>query len=259
MLLSRQRRLVTAMSDSEAIRSGAAEKPRFISKPRITLALLALVFATLVCVAMLLARTWFAGEVKFSFLPGNLLLAWIPAIFAIAVYSLHVRRSRRWPVMIACAAVWFFFYPNAPYLITDLVHLKTRPPIPRWYDLIVFMSFAWTGLFLGYLSLYLMQEIVRDWLGRRTAWSFAVLMLGLGSLGVFVGRFWRWNSWEVITRPLGLASDVLRRIRSMEPGEVAAFSLTFFFFSLFIYCTLYAVTHLHSGEDAVSGAEDARL
>jgi uncharacterized membrane protein len=125
------------------------------------------------------------------------------------------------------------------------VHLKTRAPVPRWYDLILFMSFAWTGLFLGYFSLYLMQEVVRASMGRRASWVFALTMLALGSLGVFLGRFWRWNSWEVVTRPLGLASDVMRRITDMEVAEVAAFSATFFAFSLMIYCTLYTLTHLH--------------
>ncbi len=218
---------------------------RLIHSGRTKLALLALLLASIISVGMLAARALYARELKFSFLPGNLLLAWIPLVFAVAVYTLRARRSKQWALLGICALVWFMFFPNAPYLITDLVHLKTRPPIPRWYDLIVFMSFAWTGLFLGYLSLYLMQEVVRSWLGRGASWRFAILMLALGAVGVFVGRFWRWNSWELLTRPVGLTGDALRRLGDMPTGEAAAFSSTFFAFSLMIYVTLYTMTHLH--------------
>jgi len=218
---------------------------RLIHSRRTLLALLALLFATAVCVALLLARAIYAKQLLYQFLPGNLILAWIPLIFALAVYSLRARGSRHWLLLGACAFVWFVFYPNAPYLITDLIHLKTRAPVPHWFDIILFMSFAWTGLLLGYLSLYLMQEVVRNWLGRAWAWQFAIGMLALGALGVFLGRFWRWNSWEVATHPFGLASDALRRLSGMALGEAAAFAATFFAFSALIYATLYTITHLH--------------
>ena len=218
---------------------------RLIHSRRTTLALLALALASLICIGMLTVRTVYAEQLRFSFLPGNLLLAWIPLFFALAVYTLRARGSRRWFVLGGCSLVWFFFYPNAAYLITDLVHLKTRPPIPRWFDLVLMMSFAWTGLFLGYLSLYLMQEVVRNWLGKGVSWFFAIAMLALGALGVFLGRFWRWNSWEAITRPLGLMSDAAGRIMKMDLGEAGAFAAMFFAFSLLIYCTLYTLTHLH--------------
>jgi uncharacterized membrane protein len=227
------------MSDSSLVQT------RLIHGRRTTLALMALALASAICVAMLVARALYARELKFSFLPGNLVLAWIPLVFALAVYTLRARRSQRWTLLAGCAVVWFLFFPNAPYLITDLVHLKTREPIPRWYDLILFMSFAWTGLFLGSLSLYLMQEVVRSWLGRAASWRFAIAMLALGALGVFLGRFWRWNSWEMLTRPFGLARDAVRRINEMGVGEAAAFSATFFAFSLMTYLMLYTITHLH--------------
>jgi uncharacterized membrane protein len=226
---------------------------RLISRHRATLALLALLLASLICCALLVARRIAAGEMKFSFLPGNLLLAWIPLIFALIVYELRARRSQRWGVLATCALIWFLFYPNAPYLITDLVHIKTRPPIPRWFDLVLMMSFAWTGLFLGNLSLYLMQEAVRAWRGRAWSWAFAIAMLALGALGVFVGRFWRWNSWQVVTNPFGLAGDAFRRLGKMPAWELGAFCATFFAFSLVTYITLYTLTHLHGYLDSADG------
>lgn len=193
---------------------------------------------------MLASRALLFHEFKFSFLPGNLLLAWIPLLAALPVYALRKRNSHRWGLLAGCALVWFFFYPNAPYLITDLVHLKTREPVPRWFDLILMMSFAWNGLSLGYLSLYLMQEVIRNWLGPVLAWQFAIVMLALGSFGVFVGRFWRWNSWEILN-PLGLAGKAMDKMQGMSGQEMAAFCIMFFAFSVLIYVTLYALTHLH--------------
>jgi len=228
---------------------------RLIHKGRTQLALLALVFASAICVALLAARALVAAELRFVFLPGNLLLAWIPLLFALAVYVLRARRSQRWMLLAGCAAVWFFFFPNAPYLITDLVHLKTRDPVPRWFDLLLFMSYAWTGLFLGYFSLYLMQEVVRNAFGRAMSWRFAIGMLALGALGVFVGRFWRWNSWNVLTKPFALAGDAMQRLNGMEAVEAVAFSATFFAFTLLTYVTLYTMTHLHGDLESRSAAE----
>lgn len=232
---------------------------RLIPDRRRFLAVGALVIASLICCLMQAARLLVSAQEKFVFLPGNLLLAWIPLICALAVYTMRMRSSRRHLLLGFCIFIWFFFYPNAPYLITDLVHLKTREPIPRWYDLILMMSFAWTGVSLGILSLYLMQEVVRHWLGRIVSWIFAVVMLALGALGVFVGRFWRWNSWEVVTHPFGLATDAFRRLGKMEDPQLLAFCATFFAFSLLAYLTAYTLTHLHGYLDAPKAVDSGAL
>lgn len=222
---------------------------RLVPRERMILAFLALVIASFICVAMLAGRMLIFGELKFPFLPWNLILAWIPLLFAVPIYLMRARRVHRPWLLALCAAVWFFFYPNAPYLITDLVHLRTRGPVPRWYDLVMFMSFAWTGVFLGNLSLYLLQEVIRAWRGRAASWVFAISMLALGALGVFVGRFWRWNSWEAFTQPWSLLDDARKRLYEMGLTELALFATTFFAFSLLTYITVYTLTHLHGYVD----------
>ena len=128
--------------------------------------------------------------------------------------------------------------------------------MPRWYDLITMMSFAWTGVFLGTFSLYLLQEVIRAWRGRAASWIFAISMLALGALGVFIGRFWRWNSWEAFTRPWKLVGDARDRLTDMGLQELALFSVVFFFFSLLTYITVYTLTHLHGYVDPpVEGSE----
>ncbi len=218
---------------------------RLIPSHRQRAALLALVFASGVCLAMLASRAVFARNSDLGFYPWNLVLAWIPFLLARRIYALRASRSPRYGLLAACVVLWFFFLPNAPYIVTDLVHLKTRPPVPKWFDLVMMVSFAWTGLCLGYLALYLLQEVVRSWLGRRWGWGFVGVMLALSSFGIYLGRFQRWNSWDVLTRPYGLASDVVQRLGFAGRAEMFAFSATFFAFSLLTYATLFALTHLH--------------
>ena len=218
---------------------------RLIPNSRVRLTLLALLFASIVSTLMLVARAVVAKDLHFAFLPYNLVLAWIPLLLSLRVYTLYARRSPRFWLLAAVALAWFFFFPNAPYIVTDLVHLKTRAPIPRWFDMIMMMSFAWTGFFLGYLSLYQMQEVVRAWRGRHTSWYFVLGMLALSSFGIYLGRFLRWNSWDVLFQPVGLARDLVKSFHLTSQPEMIAFSLSFFAFSLTSYLTLFALTHLH--------------
>ena len=226
---------------------------RLIPAARVRAALVALFFASVICLAMLASRTAFAQRWELGFYPWNLCLAWVPLLLAQHIYRLRARRSPRAGLLALCAVLWFFFFPNAPYIVTDLVHLKTRTPVPKWFDLVMMVSFAWTGLCLGYFSLYLMQEVVRGWRGARWSRGFVVAMLALSSFGIYLGRFERWNSWDVVARPLGLAGDVIRRMDFAGNPELFAFSATFFAFSLLSYFPLCALIHLHGEPRVESG------
>ncbi len=218
---------------------------RLITDHRVRLAVGALLFASGLSLSMLAGRTLIAGRLQLSFYVWNLVLAWLPLLFALRYYRLDAAHAPRWWLLALCAVPWFLFFPNAPYIVTDLLHLKVRPPIPMWFDLVMMVSFAWTGLLLGYLSLFLMQEVVRRRKGRAWSWGFAAVMLALSSFGIYLGRFERWNSWDVLARPFGLAGDVVARLDFLSHPEMTAFCLTFYAFSLLSYATLYALTHLH--------------
>lgn len=221
---------------------------RLISDERVRPAVVALIFASLLCLAMLGGRTIFAGRLQLGFYIWNLVLAWLPLLFALRFYRLDAVHPPRSGWLAVWAVPWFLFFPNAPYLVTDMLHLKSRDPVPKWFDLTMMMSFAWTGLILGYLSLLLMQEVVRRRQGRTWGWVFAGTMLALSSFGIYLGRFLRWNSWDVLTRPLGLAGDVAERLDFLKHPEMTMFCVTFFAFSILSYATLYALTHLHMSE-----------
>lgn len=221
-------------------------KARLIPGRQARAALLALLLASLLCASLLAARAVYFGGFVFAPFLWNLFLAWIPLLTALPLYVLRARGIHRPIFGTALAVVWFLFFPNAPYIVTDLVHLHERPPVPYWYDMITILAFGLNGLFLGYLSLYLVQEWVRSWVGRWMSWVFAFVMLGLSSFGIYLGRFLRWNSWDVFLSPIETLSGAARMIVPAPSLELLGFSATFFAFSLVCYLIVHSFTHLHA-------------
>src|SRR5262245_35237806 len=120
-------------------------------------------FATALCLGLLELRAWHYGSSEHRGLVWNLFLAWLPALGAFAAYNLNRWPTRfRWLPIIGLSLLWLLFLPNAPYLITDIIHLKQSYGAPLWYDLITLVAFAWTGSFLGLVSLFMMQMLVRS-------------------------------------------------------------------------------------------------
>ena len=220
---------------------------RRIGRPRALLTLTALGFASAAALGMVIARGFYTERhFGYKFLVWNLLLAWVPVVFACVTYRFHVRGHRPNLLFGLCVLAWFLFFPNAPYIVTDFVHLEHQPPVPLWYDLLMIASFAWTGLCLGYLSLYLMQEIARARFGRWASWVFVVVMLASGSFGIYLGRVLRWNSWDVVRHPRWLLHDSLQRVENpADQLGIAAFVCVLFLFLVTSYCATFALTHLH--------------
>jgi uncharacterized membrane protein len=163
--------------------------------------LLGLVGASLFCVALVVVRYSESGSTKFGGLVWNLFLAWIPFVLAVVVYDRWRRGRRATSSLWVLGALWLLFFPNAPYIVTDFVHLERTNDVPYWYDAVTVSAFAWTGVLLGFASLFLMQTVVRQWRGVATGWFFAGVALVLGSVGIYLGRFLRLNSWDAIEHP----------------------------------------------------------
>lgn len=220
---------------------------RLLADDRRQLAVVAsLVFASFVCLLLLLARALYAGYLSHYGLAWNLLLAWMPMMSALIVYNLSkTRRRAAWLLILPCLAFWLLFFPNAPYILTDILHLRQRPGVPLWYDLILLIAFAWTGTFLGLVSLYLMQGLVQRRAGARTGWLFTFGVLAAGGFGVYLGRFPRYNSWDALLNPATLAYDVLFHIRHpLANPRILVFSGLFSLCLTAMYLMLVAVIHL---------------
>jgi uncharacterized membrane protein len=208
---------------------------------RRTLAIVALLAASALCVATVEVRTHETGDPYYRFLVWNLILAWVPLLFAVAAY----RRARRGgDVFVVLLLVpWLLFFPNAPYLLTDFIHLG-EGPAPLWYDALMLSAFAWTGLLLGFGSLYLVQMIVRRTFGATVAWLAVLGALGLASVGVYVGRFLRFNSWDALLHPVRVA-EVLGDQVSSVPARMAEALLALVAFLFVGYLAAYSLTGLN--------------
>jgi uncharacterized membrane protein len=189
----------------------------------------ALLFASAALgMAMVFVRIHFSGTLSYTFLVWNLFLAVIPfGISSLLIRFARLSSSNGKPpavVFYPLAALWLLFFPNAPYVLTDLLHL--RPVIvPLWYDLLLLLSFAWTSLMFGFVSLSDMQQLVKQRFNAATGWLFACAALLLSSFGIYLGRFLRWNSWDVLTEPQQLVRDILERV--VNPlAHVSAYGFT---------------------------------
>lgn len=204
----------------------------------------ALVLSSGLSLALLFGCNAFIHHWPHYGLMWNLLLAWIPLVCALAVQALSEARTPwRYPALAVCAGFWLLFFPNAPYLITDLIHIPAHSALPAWYAAILILAFVWTGLLIGLTSLSLMQNLVSQRLGRAAGWLFTFGTLGLGSLGVFLGRFLRLNSWDVFTRPVIVLGDVWASLRHPlgEPlAYVASLIWTAFFASAYFALLSFA-------------------
>jgi uncharacterized membrane protein len=188
-------------------------------------------------VGLLAGRAYRGHSIAFGFLVWNLILAWIPYLSSLWADYLHARHPGRWWQLLLPGALWLAFFPNAPYIITDFWHLRERAPIPLWYDIGLLSAFALTGLFLAVYSLRTMQRLVRSYVGLFPSWLFAAAVLGLGGLGVYLGRFLRWNSWDLLLNPQSVWADVTARLA--DPlGHPQTFGVTILFAAILWVCYL---------------------
>jgi uncharacterized membrane protein len=169
------------------------------------------------------------------FFVWNLVLAVIPVVFA-AGFAAVPRRV--W--LIPLGLGWLAFLPNAPYLVTDVVHLGSV--VGLWRHVMQYGVAAWTGVILGAVSMHLVHQRIEREFGAVTGWMAVVASVGLCAIGVVIGRFQRRNSWDLLTQPGAVATTTLDWARSplahVQPTGVALAVGTFFGLA---YLTLWSL------------------
>ncbi len=201
----------------------------------------ALVASSAISVALLAVRIAYSGSMFYQFLTWNLALAWTPFLFALALWWTSERAGYR-VVSMGLLATWLLFFPNAPYIVTDLIHLRIRTGVPIWYDAALLFSFAWNGLILGFASLWLVQILVARRYGPVFGWLLVLVTLAAGGFGIYLGRFLRWNSWDVFADPWHLLNDVTHRlINPLDHPLTLAVTVLFAGLLTIMYVTLTAL------------------
>lgn len=210
---------------------------------RFALIVFALLAASVLSVGTLVWRIHETDSYRYTFLLWNLFLAWLPLIAASSAFALARRGVGA--LVVVLVGVWVLFFPNAPYVLTDVIHLDANGVSPLWYDALMLSSFAWTALMLGFASLYLVHAIVARYANAVLGWVVVVCALGLGSFGVYLGRFARFNSWDVVTRPRLVLSVIRQELHSpLHDPKMGAALLALTAFLLVGYVVVYAFAAL---------------
>lgn len=196
--------------------------------------------AALTSIALLAIRVVYTGGMTYVFLLWNLLLAWIPYGIAFVLEKVEGQKAQPLSVVFPLYVVWLLFFPNAPYILTDFIHLDALAlhAVPLWYDALLIASFGATGLGLGLKSLHMIHHSLRMRFGHLVSWAIVLAVMLLSGFGVYLGRFPRWNSWDILSNPWYFASDTAERLTS--PTEHPYLILVTFSFALILFVSYAA-------------------
>ncbi len=196
---------------------------------------------SLYCFSLIAYRVEVSNKATFIFLLWNLFLAYIPYGMSTVLF-LWEKNIQSAVILWICIFVWLVFYPNAPYILTDLFHFKVRKDIPIWYDLVLILSVAFNGLVLGLLSLLDIHLIIAKRHSAFVGWLFVLLSSFLCGFGIYLGRYLRWNSWDIVSQPTGLLKDLLDRITDPTAhGRTYGVAILFCVFILLAYFFVYVL------------------
>jgi uncharacterized membrane protein len=202
------------------------------------LLLLSICFSTL----LLAVRMMATESIYYVFLEWNLFLALIPYLISHFLFG-RIYSGINNVLLAASSFVWLLFIPNTFYILTDLFHLGETGAAPLWFDLLLILSFAWNGMMLGILSIRQMEKIFHHKFRTGNELLFLYPVMWLNALGVFIGRYLRFNSWDIITSPFRLAVDILDLlIHPFAHKNAFAMVITYSIFMTLIYLTIKKVS-----------------
>jgi uncharacterized membrane protein len=178
------------------------------SKPTISvLILLAL------CSLLLMIRIYKTGSNLGLFLAWNLFLAITPIVFIYLAKKLHdsfgFNTISKKVSIVGLMTLWLLFFPNSPYIITDLMHLSHLPKHLLWFDSVGIFLTALTGLVVGLYSMLNFQVLAKKIFGHLVSWFLVICSAFLSGFGLYLGRFARFNSWDLFTNPTYLVKQSL--------------------------------------------------
>ncbi|WP_432662057.1 DUF1361 domain-containing protein [Wukongibacter baidiensis] len=215
-----------------------------------------LILISIIGFIMIAFRIFRQGKITFAFLIWNLFLAWVP--FMVSLIMSYINASKKYSVkkiitLLVLGFIWLIFYPNAPYIVTDIIHLSNYnyyAPLDYtlgfnssfiiWYDFILVMLFVFTGYIIGHISLYIVHKMIEEKYRKTVGWIFVFIVSILSGFAIYLGRFLRLNSWEIISNPVGLLKMILESINI----ESLKFTLMFGVFIFLIYMAMYVLNFI---------------
>ena len=195
-----------------------------------------LILSNIFCAILISLRIIWFNEWMFLFLIWNLFLAGLPLLFAFIFKYMVETSGKMYLLKFILLSLWLLFLPNAPYIITDLVHLSKHRISPIWLDGSIVFTSALTGLFMGLLSIYFVHEKISTFFNSKISWIFIALLISITSFGIYLGRVLRFNSWDIFTHPIYLFKSILHSIYSLSGiSMTGVFSCMLFFIYILFY------------------------
>lgn len=194
-------------------------------------------------VILSIGRVFYSGQLTFLFLAWNLFLAWIPYWISTSQFKFHQKITYRSFIFVA---IWLAFLPNAPYLVTDFVHFHSKGQL-KWLDIVLLSSYAIAGMLLFHRSLQHFRFAFLSQLSLRLQHLVILLILFSSAYGIYLGRILRFNSWDVVIRPLWLTESIFRSV--FDPNHfkytmyITGLFLVFLYVSVLVFDHLSVTTH----------------
>lgn len=197
-----------------------------------------------------------------EFMIWNVFLAWIPFIISSYIYKIiqHKQKGKYIFIIFLLSFLWLIFYPNTIYLFTDLMHFSDHKfyiPNPNyglkigqskilfndnfdiWKDFFIMIIGAWLGYLLGFVSLYLNAQCVRKKFNDFISWIFVIIVSILSGFGIYIGRFIRLNSWDILNY-----NKILDILNNNINEKSIKFTILFFSLSMILYLMLYFLINI---------------
>ena len=187
---------------------------------------------------LLSTRIMVTGYTTYLFLVWNLFLAFVPYAITQWLWTHRWVAKNKWKLL-GLLLLWLLFIPNSFYILTDLFHLDEFDSAPKWFDLLLIFSFAWNGLLLGIISVRKTEMLLEIVTGRRFSLLIVFVVMWLNAFGIYIGRYLRFNSWDIVMQPFSLFREMFEVIfhplrNKMEWGMIAVYAV----FMTVLYITM---------------------
>ena len=190
-----------------------------------------IIILTILTVALNLIRVIWSDSTYFIYLLWNIFLAFLPFLLSAILLWYKTNKKIKSGVLIFGLIVWLSLFPNAPYLVTDFIHLGGKSIVPLWYDALLIFSSAWLGMLLALYSLFNIEQIFLTRYSKRITSFLIIVSILISSFGIYIGRFLRWNTWDIIIQPKHIIHDVsVILLHPFHYLEAYMFTLSFFVF-----------------------------
>lgn len=195
-----------------------------------------LIILTILAVAFNVGKVFLTGRITELYLLWNIFLALLPLAVSGFLLWYTTRPKVYVAVVVFGGLVWLALFPNAPYLLTDFIHVRDGGTVFLWYNILMFFAAAWACLLAGFYSLEQIQSLLNKYISQVYTWIVLIGVFVVSSFGIYIGRFLRWNSWDVFVNPQQLAQDTwVVLTQPHQHYDELLFTTIFFIFMLVSY------------------------